>query len=93
MHRVLKVAPQPWPTLADAGVLVGYVMGRKVDGAYFRADHFCRRDHDNIETRRQFRQAAIDQISPMATQSSGLFLYTDAKCRCVNCHSQNRQSH
>ena len=53
MHRVLKVALQPWPTLAGAGALVGYVTKYRVGSTYFRADQFCRRYHDDPEVKKR----------------------------------------
>ena len=61
MHRVLKVALQPWPTLVGVKALIGFTTKYTVSETYFRSDHFCLCDHDNVETRRNYRQHALDR--------------------------------
>ena len=61
MHRVLKVALQPWPTFAGMKSLVEFGLHKKLLETYFRADHFCEYYHDDVEFRRTVRKLAIDR--------------------------------
>ena len=45
MHRVLKLALKPWPTLAGMKSLIEF---DKTGETYFRADNFCKMYHDNF---------------------------------------------
>ena len=51
VHRVLKVALQPWPTLVGMKSLLDYTTEYKVGDTYFRADRFCRYQHGSIADR------------------------------------------
>ena len=53
MHRVPKVALQPWPTLAGTEALIGYMTRYEVGKTYFRADQFCRWESGPRQTRSQ----------------------------------------
>ena len=61
MHRVLKVALQPWPTLAGMKALIEYGVRNNLFDSYFRADYFCRYYHENEEYRHKLRKTAIDR--------------------------------
>ena len=61
MHRVLKVALQPWPTLAGMKSLIDFGIKNELGDTYFRADNFCKVYHDNVEYRRNVRQQALDR--------------------------------
>ena len=61
MHRVLKIALQPWPTLAGMKSLIEFGLYDKVGETYFRADGFCKHYHDDLEYRREVRQLALDR--------------------------------
>ena len=45
MHRALKVALQPWPTLAGLKALTDFGLWGNVHDSYFRADSFCNYHH------------------------------------------------
>ena len=60
-HRVLKVTLQPWPTLFGMRSLIDYTTKYKVGKTYFRADWFCKYDHDNLRKRKAIRQRALDR--------------------------------
>ena len=51
VHRALKVALQPWPTLAGMKSLIEFGIHKKILETYFRADHFCKHYHDDVEFR------------------------------------------
>ena len=59
-HRVLKIALQPWPTLAGTKSLIEFGLYDKVGETYFRADEFCKLYHDDLEHRRDIRQLALN---------------------------------
>ena len=59
-HRVLKVALQPWATLAGMKSLIEFGARDVLGETYFRADNFCKVYHDNLEYRRNVRQLALD---------------------------------
>ena len=61
MHRVLKVALQPWPTLAGMKSLIDLGLHDVLGETYFRANNFCKVYHDNIAYRRSVRQQALDR--------------------------------
>ena len=61
MHRVLKVALQPWPTLAGMKSLIDFGIKNELGETYFRADNFCKVPHDNVEYRRNVSQQALDR--------------------------------
>ena len=61
MHRVLKVALQPWPLLVGMKSLIDYATEYKAGETYFRADCFCKYNHDNLRDRRAIRQCALDR--------------------------------
>ena len=63
MHRVLKVALQPWPTLAGLKALIAFGVNGVVFDSYFRADYFCKRNHDDDEFRHKLRKTAVDRAS------------------------------
>ena len=60
-NRVLKVALQPWPTLAGLKALTGFGVNGVVFDSYFRADSFCKYNHDDDddEFRHKLRKTAI----------------------------------
>ena len=60
-HRVLKVALQPWPTLAGLKALTEFGLKGNVIDSYFRADSFCKYNHDDEEFRHKLRKTAIDR--------------------------------
>ena len=55
-RRVLKIALQPWSTLAGMKSLIEFGLKDEVGETYFRADEFCKHYHDNLEYRREVRQ-------------------------------------
>ena len=59
MHRVLKVALQPWPTLVGMKSFINFGLRYNVGETYFRADWFCKYNHDRLEDRRAIRQQEI----------------------------------
>ena len=61
MHRVLKVALQPWPTLVGMKSLVDFGVNNVTGETYFRADWFCKYNHDSIEDKRAIRQQAVER--------------------------------
>ena len=61
MHRVLKVALQPWPTLAGMKSLIDFGLHDVLGETYFRANNFCKVYHDNVGYRREVRQHVIDR--------------------------------
>ena len=63
VHRVLKVALQPWPTLAGLKALIAFGVNGVVYESYFRADHFCKHNHDDDEFRHKLRKTAVDRAS------------------------------
>ena len=60
MHRVLKVALQPWPTLVGMKSLIDFGISNILGETYFRADWFCKYNHDRIEDRRAIRPQAVE---------------------------------
>ena len=60
MHRVLKVALQPWPTLAGMESSIESGLNKRLLGTYFRADQFCKHYHDEVEYRKKTRKLAVD---------------------------------
>ena len=60
MHKVLKVALQPWPTLAGKEALIDFGLYRYVRESYFRADYFCKDKHEDVVHRRKLRKTAVD---------------------------------
>ena len=60
MHKVLKVALQPWPTLAGKEALIDFGLNRRVRESYFRADYFCRYRHEDVVHRHKLRKTAVD---------------------------------
>ena len=68
MHRVLKVALQPWPTLAGLKPLTEFGFNGIVFDSYFRADYFCKHSHEDEELRHKLRKTAIDRA---ATERGG----------------------
>ena len=60
MHKVLKVALQPWPTLAGKEALVDFGIYRYVRESYFRADYFCKDKHEDVVHRHKLRKTAVD---------------------------------
>ena len=65
MHRVLKVALQPWPTLAGMKSLIDFGIKDETGETYFRADNFCKVHHDNMGYRREVRRQAVDRAESM----------------------------
>ena len=61
MHRVLKVALQPWPTLAGMQARVYFGHHNIVHESYFRADYFCKYYHEDDENRKKIRKLAVDR--------------------------------
>ena len=55
MHRVLKVALQPWPTLARLKALTDFGVWGNVHDSYFRYNH------DDEEFRHKLRKTAVDR--------------------------------
>ena len=62
MHKVLKVALQPWPTLAGKDALVDFGAYGRLRESYFRADYFCKYKHEDVEHRHKLRKTAADAI-------------------------------
>ena len=60
MHKVLKVALQPWPTLAGKEALIDFGLYHYVRGSYFRADYFCKDRHEDVVYRHKLRKTAAD---------------------------------
>ena len=60
MHKVLKVALQPWPTLAGKDALVDFGVHRRTRESYFRVDHFCMDKHEDVVRRHKLRKTAVD---------------------------------
>ena len=60
MHKVLKVALQPWPTLAGKEALIDFGLYRRVRESYFRADYFCKDRHEDVVHRHKLRKTAVD---------------------------------
>ena len=56
MHRVLKVALQPWPTLAGMKALIDFGVNHELHETYFRADYFCKYNHDDVEYRQKTQE-------------------------------------
>ena len=61
MHRVLKVALQPWPALAGMKALIEFGVNHNLRDTYFRADYFCKYNHDDVEHRQKTRKLAVDR--------------------------------
>ena len=61
MHRVLKVALQPWPTLAGMKSLIEFGLHDQLRDTYFRADQFCKYFHDDLVRKKAIRQMALDR--------------------------------
>ena len=57
-HRVLKVALKPWPTLVGMKSLIEYTTEYKVGETYFRADWFCKYNHDSPQDQRVLDRAS-----------------------------------
>ena len=62
MHKVLKVALQPWPTLAGKDALVDFGVYNRTRESYFRVDHFCKDKHEDVVHRHKLRKLLIVQI-------------------------------
>ena len=62
MHKALKVALQPWPTLVGMKSLIDFGLRYEVGDTYFRSDWFCS-TITTIEDRRAIRRQAIDTAS------------------------------
>ena len=60
MHKVLKVALQPWPTLAGKEALIDFGLYRYPRESYFRADSFCKDKHEDVVHRHKLRKTAVD---------------------------------
>ena len=60
MHKVLKVALQPWPTLAGKDALVDFGVYRRTRESYFSVDRFCKDKHEDIAHRHKLRKTAVD---------------------------------
>ena len=63
MHKVLKVALQPWPTLVGVKSLIDFGLHYEVGETHLRSDWFCKYNHDRAEDRRAIRQQAVDRAS------------------------------
>ena len=61
MHRVLKVALQPWPTLVGMKSSIDFGIHDHTGEIYFRADQFCKHSHDNLEARRAIRRQTLER--------------------------------
>ena len=68
MHTVLKVALQPWPTLAGLKTLTEFGVNNNLFDSYFRADYFCKYYHEDEEYRHKLRKTAVDRA---ASEGSG----------------------
>ena len=69
----MKVALQPWPTLAGLKALTEFGVNNVVFDSYFRADSFCKYNHDDDdddddEFRHKLRKTAVDRA---ASEGSG----------------------
>ena len=62
MHKVLKVALQPWPTLAGKEALIDFGLNSRVRESYFRADYFCKDWHEDVAHRHKLRKTAVDSV-------------------------------
>ena len=60
MHKVLKVALQPWPTLAGKDALIDFGRHQYTRESYFRADYFCKDKHEDVVHRHKLRKTAVD---------------------------------
>ena len=60
MHRVLKVALQPWPTLAGRDAVIDFGVHYYTRESYFRADYFCKDKHEDVVHRHKLRKTAVD---------------------------------
>ena len=60
MHKVLKVALQPWPTLAGKDALVDFGVYRRTRESYFSVDRFCKDKHEDVAHRHKLRKTAVD---------------------------------
>ena len=56
----MKVALQPWPTLAGMKALIDFGVNHDLHETYFRADYFCKYNHDDVEYRQKTRKLAVD---------------------------------
>ena len=63
MHRVLKVALQPRPTLAGLKALTDFGVWDNVHDSYFRADYFCKHHHEDDAFRHKLRKTAVDRAA------------------------------
>ena len=64
MHKVLKVALQPsWPTLAGSEALTKFGVNGVVLDSYFRADYFCKYNHEDEQLRHKLRKTAEERAS------------------------------
>ena len=63
MHRALKVALRPWPTLAGLNDLTEFGVNHVLLDSYFRADYFCKYHHEDDECRHKLRKTAVDRAS------------------------------
>ena len=68
MHRVLKVALQPWPTLAGLKALTDFGVWGNVHDSYFRADYFCKNHHEDDEFRHKLRKTAVDRAARLTSK-------------------------
>ena len=59
----MKVALQPWPTLAGLNAFTEFGVNHVTLDSYFRADYFCRYHHEYDEYRHKLRKTAIDRAA------------------------------
>ena len=70
VHRVLKVALQPWPTLAGMKALIEFGVNNNLFDSYFRADYFCRYYHEDDVYRHKLRKTTIDRAESEGSESN-----------------------
>ena len=91
MHKVLKVALQPWPTLAGKEALIDFGLHSYVRESYFRADYFCKDRHEDNVYRHKLRKIAVDSaeqsrsgnIVPIAPVPMDKFFYEMKRPRTI----------
>ena len=58
-----KVALRPWPTLAGLKALTDFGVWGNVHDSYFRADYFCKHNHEDDVFRHKLRKTAVDRAA------------------------------
>ena len=81
MHRILKVALQPWPTLAGMKALIEFGIHHSLRDSYFRADYFCKYYHDDVEFRQKTRKWPLIVPKKQAIHSTPSWRWTSSSMR------------